>query len=228
MLFEAALRTKAGQETLQNQIELYRQQQTIGDTFDQSREARAFGYGQQAAEAQAKRGESAADAAARRSEEAAQAEQQRADERLGKVIPTPGVKGYQGAVVTSPKSAQLVPEPSAPAIPDVHESKEGLYFLHPDGTAEFIRDPDDKSKVLQGPVRADQGDPIKKQIAEQMAARRAAGQPGASPSPGPTPKGKPVLQKDIDLLKSNPTPQRRQQFDVIYGAGAAARILGGI
>lgn len=31
----------------------------------------------------------------------------------------------------------------------------------------------------------------------------------------------------VDMLRSNPSPQRRQQFDAIFGPGAAKRVLGG-
>lgn len=34
-------------------------------------------------------------------------------------------------------------------------------------------------------------------------------------------------QEAIDMLRSNPSPHRRQQFDQIFGSGAAKRVLGG-
>lgn len=39
--------------------------------------------------------------------------------------------------------------------------------------------------------------------------------------------GRAIPKEAIDTLRSNPSPQRRQQFDQVFGQGAAKRVLGG-
>lgn len=55
----------------------------------------------------------------------------------------------------------------------------------------------------------------------------ASAAPPAATETAPTQGTVQPSRNAIDYLRSNPTPQRRTQFDDIYGAGAAARILGG-
>jgi hypothetical protein len=52
---------------------------------------------------------------------------------------------------------------------------------------------------------------------------------GGAPQPGARPGSPPAKvppPQHIELLKQQPTPERRQQFDEAYGVGAAARALG--
>jgi hypothetical protein len=61
-------------------------------------------------------------------------------------------------------------------------------------------------------------------------AQRPSGSSAAAPAAtetAPTQTTVQPSQNAIEFLRANPTPQRRTQFDDIYGAGAAARILGG-
>ena len=39
--------------------------------------------------------------------------------------------------------------------------------------------------------------------------------------------GKRPTAAAVELLKKNPTPQARKQYDAVFGAGAAAQALGG-
>lgn len=64
----------------------------------------------------------------------------------------------------------------------------------------------------------------------------AAAPPAASPAPAPAAAPAPsaalaapavVPPKAIDMLKSNPSPVARKQFDEIFGPGAADQVLGG-
>lgn len=57
--------------------------------------------------------------------------------------------------------------------------------------------------------------------------------PGTTPKVPPTPgsmkgtNGKTISAASIAELKRNPTPQERAEFDAYFGAGSAARVLGG-
>jgi len=57
--------------------------------------------------------------------------------------------------------------------------------------------------------------------------RGSSAAPPAATETAPTQTTVQPSQNAIEFLRANPTPQRRTQFDDIYGAGAAARILGG-
>jgi hypothetical protein len=90
------------------------------------------------------------------------------------------------------------------------------------------------SAVLHGEIDRKQADKILRELPDMMShykayqkaskERAAGGQPAA---PGQAQAPAAIPNEAAAMLKANPTPQMMQQFDAVFGPGAAQRAMGG-
>lgn len=89
----------------------------------------------------------------------------------------------------------------------------------------IIKDGPDGYKISDAEAEKQATETVRRRMAAVQEQRRAAGPVAPAPSSG-APAAVPLPDEAVAILKSNPTPGRRAQFNATFGEGAAQRALG--
>jgi hypothetical protein len=164
------------------------------------------------------------------------------DIRLGQPVTTYNTATGQpvGGVRTTTGSVQVLPQATVPEAKAPFATEQGMMYAVPGkpGVYDYVRDPQGniakpppKSNYLADIFGPDQPAPSLPVPSAPAPSAPAPSAPAPSAAPGARAPGVPP-GSSVDyagatkMLRSNPTPEMRQYFDSLFGAGAAAAVLG--